>query len=290
MFEKVLVPTDFSIYAQKVIDCISQIPGVKEAVLLNVVARDPLARTWDPVAEMRDAQARLDEQARRMNIPGITIKTRAMLDLEGNIPGDIQRAAEEEGATLVAMGAHGKGIIENFLLGSVTRGVLRYGDEHLLIMRYKALDRRAGPDLEDYCSHLFERVLVPTDFSEPARVAVSLLTKMPRVRDIILLHVITKGESREEVEARGREAVSTIQAMITDPAMKGLSIRPITAVGNAAREINAVAERENASLIAISSTGKDSPKWAMVGSTAYDVANNATRPVFVVRSSKPPYV
>jgi len=288
MFDKVLVPTDFSIHAQKVVECLGQIPGIKEAVLLNVLARDPLARTWDPVAEARDSQARLEDQARRMNIPGITIRTRTILDLEGSIPGDIQRAAEEEGVSLIAMGARGKGIIENLLLGSVTRGVLKRSRENLLIMRYKMLDERSGPAIEAYCSHLFEKVLFPTDFSEPARAAVSFLTRMPMVRDIVLLHVITKGESREEIDARGQEAVNMIRAMITDPSMKGLNITPMTVVGNAAREINAVAERENVSLIAMSSIGRDTRSGAMIGSTAYDVANTAIRPVLIIRANRPP--
>jgi nucleotide-binding universal stress UspA family protein len=37
MFEKVLFPTDFSEYAEKTLDCISEIPGTKEVVLLHVV-------------------------------------------------------------------------------------------------------------------------------------------------------------------------------------------------------------------------------------------------------------
>jgi len=37
MFEKVLVPTDFSRYALKMLDCIGEIPGPREVVLLNVV-------------------------------------------------------------------------------------------------------------------------------------------------------------------------------------------------------------------------------------------------------------
>lgn len=48
MFEKVLIPTDFSKYASRVVECAAEIPGVKEVVLLNVVSMDPLARVWDP--------------------------------------------------------------------------------------------------------------------------------------------------------------------------------------------------------------------------------------------------
>ena len=42
MFEKVLVPTDFSSYAHKILECVGDIHDVKEVVLLNVVARPTL--------------------------------------------------------------------------------------------------------------------------------------------------------------------------------------------------------------------------------------------------------
>ncbi len=54
MFEKVLIATDFSKHAKKVIECIGEMPGLKEVLLLNVISRDPLARVWDPVSEIKD--------------------------------------------------------------------------------------------------------------------------------------------------------------------------------------------------------------------------------------------
>lgn len=38
MFEKILVATDFSKHAEKIIDCVGEIPGVKEIVLLHVLS------------------------------------------------------------------------------------------------------------------------------------------------------------------------------------------------------------------------------------------------------------
>ncbi len=61
MFEKVLVPTDFSPYAHKVLMCVADIHNVKEVMLMNVVARPILTRFWDPVAEIKDAEKKLIE-------------------------------------------------------------------------------------------------------------------------------------------------------------------------------------------------------------------------------------
>jgi len=35
-FEKVLFPTDFSKYSQKILECINELPGVRDVVLLHV--------------------------------------------------------------------------------------------------------------------------------------------------------------------------------------------------------------------------------------------------------------
>ena len=140
MFEKVLIPTDFSNHAEKVIECVGEIPGVKEVMLLNVVARPAITRFWDPVAEVKAAEKRLTEMKSAVKVPGVSVKVKAVTVLEGEVASAIQRVAEDEKVTLVAMGARGKSLIRSVLLGSASRNVLRYGNTHLLIMRYRDLE------------------------------------------------------------------------------------------------------------------------------------------------------
>ena len=78
MFEKVLVPTDFSAHAHKVLECVGNIQYVKEVVLLNAVARPTLTRFWDPVAEVNDAEKKLAEEKKLIKLPGIDVKTMAV--------------------------------------------------------------------------------------------------------------------------------------------------------------------------------------------------------------------
>jgi nucleotide-binding universal stress UspA family protein len=290
MFERILVPTDFSGYAKRVLGCIGQLPGVKEVVLLHVIDRDPLARMWDPASKIRDARAELDRMVTFLGGAGFNVRTRVEMAFEGEIPGVIDRVADEEGASLVVIGARGKGVIENLLLGSVSRGVLKHGDDHLLIMRYKAIEGREGPELMDYCAHVFAKVLFPTDLSEPSRAAISFLSRLEEVRNVVLLHVVSKGESKEEVDARGSEAASFLQAMADELARAGKGAVYHVSVGDPAKEVNSIAEKEGVSLIALSSLGKNTRSGDSIGSTAYDIANAADRPVLVIRSNKAPYV
>ena len=133
MFEKVLIPTDFSSHAEKVIECVGEIPGVKEVMLLNVVARPAITRFWDPAAEVKAAEKRLTEVKSVVKVPGVSVKVKAVTVLEGEVASAIQRVAEDEKVTLVAMGARGKSLIRSVLLGSASRNVLRSGNTHLLI-------------------------------------------------------------------------------------------------------------------------------------------------------------
>jgi nucleotide-binding universal stress UspA family protein len=284
MFEKVLIPTDFSKDARKVVECIGDIPGVKEVVLLNVVARDPLARVWDPVAEARDAEKRLltDEKS-AVKAPGIIVKVKAVSVLEGDVASAIQKVSEDEKVSLVAMGAHGRSLIQSALLGSSSRGVLRFGDAHLLIMHYKAVK---GGEMEKFCERVFAKVLFPTDFSQSSEAALSFLKGISGIGELILLNVVSKGETDEKINAYVAEATAKINEIAMNLDKGGMKVTTKVVVGHPVEVIRSEAEKEDVSLIALSSQGAVAMKRGQIGSTAYDVANSSTRPVLILRRSK----
>lgn len=283
MFEKVLVPTDFSSHAKKVVECIGQIPGIKQVVLLSVISRSVITRVWDPVAELKEVEARLMEEKKLIDAPGVEVKVRAVSVLEGEIANAVQRVAEEENVSLVAMGARGKSRIQSVLLGSVSRNALRFGDTHLLIMRYKVLD---SGEMEMYCDRIFSKVLFPTDFSQPAEVALSFLKSIQGIGELVLLNVVSTGETDEEIEENQAAANKKIEEITRDLEKSGMKVTPKVLVGHPVETIRTVAEEENVSLIAMSSQGAIAIKKGRIGSTAYDVANSVDKPVLILRRSK----
>lgn len=283
MFEKVLVPTDFSSHAKKVVECIGQIPGIKQVVLLSVISRSVITRVWDPVAELKEVEARLMEEKKLIDAPGVEVKVRAVSVLEGEIANAVQRVAEEENVSLVAMGARGKSRIQSVLLGSVSRNALRFGDTHLLIMRYKVLD---SGEMEMYCDRIFSKVLFPTDFSQPAEVALSFLKSVQGIGELVLLNVVSTGETDEEIEENQAAANKKIEEITRDLEKSGMKVTPKVLVGHPVETIRTVAEEENVSLIAMSSQGAIAIKKGRIGSTAYDVANSVDKPVLILRRSK----
>lgn len=283
MFEKVLVPTDFSKHARKVIECVGEIPGIKEVVLLSVISRSAITRVWDPVAELKEVEKSLMEEKKAIADPAINVKVRAVSVLEGEVASAIQKVAEEENVSLVAMGARGKSRIQSILLGSVSRNALRFGDTHLLIMRYKMLE---SGDMEMHCNRVFAKVLFPTDFSQPAEVALSFLKSIQGIGELVLLNVVSTGETDDEIHANVAEAKKKIDEIAQELTKSGMKVIPKVVVGHPVEEIRNVAVAEDVSLISMSSQGAVAIKKGRIGSTAYDVANSVNKPVLILRRSK----
>jgi nucleotide-binding universal stress UspA family protein len=283
VFEKILIPTDFSKHARKVIECVGWIPGVKEIVLLNVISRSVITRVWDPAAEIKEVEKKLTEEKKIIAAPGIDVKIRAVSVLEGEVAKVIQKVAEEEKVSLVAMGARGKGRTESFFLGSVFRGVLRFGDTHLLVMIYKVLE---NVNLEKHFANILAKVLFHTDFSQPAEVALSFFKNIQGINELILLNVVSTGETDEQIDVNVAVATQKVNEIARELSKGGLKVTPKVIVGHPVEEIRSLAEKEDVSLIAICSQGAVAIKKGSIRSTAYDVANSATRPVLILRRSK----
>ncbi len=329
MFEKILVPLDLSEHSKKILDCIRQLPSVKEVVLLNVIAEVPLAEVQGPSAKLRNAEAKLEELAKYLGKTEFSIKTRAeVMPVMGSVSNAIRRVADDEGASLIVMGIGDRGDVRGFVqgtalgaiqgamqdssLGSISRDILCYDDTHLLLIRHKALDEERALQ-ECLCSRIFAKVLLPTDLSEPAKAAIFLVARLKGIKKIVLLHVVPEGGPQGEMDAKVKSATDALNALaeelagieglkVTPPlgvrlseaalkcriCSKGLDITCHIVVGNIVQEINEMADKENVSLIAMSSIGRSSSDGVRAGRTTYDVANTATQLVLVIRTDKAP--
>ncbi len=320
MFEKVLFPTDLSEHSKRMVGCIGQLPNVKEVVLLNVIVGEHLAK-------LRSAEEKLEEFAKCLGKADIIIKTKVEViprregieqekiereSISKGISSVIRRVADEEGISLIVMDG-AKGPVQVSPLGRAYPDVLCNDDTHLLLICCKLLGEENALR-DDLCSHIFSKVLLPTDLSEPSKAVVSFIARLKGIKNIVLLHVVPKEGSKGEVEARAEAAANVLNAFakelagidglkVTPPlgvrlskaalrchiCSKGLNIACHVAAGNAVEKINEMADKEDVSLIAMSSVGRRSFGGADVGNvghTTYDIANTAMRPVLVIRSDK----
>ncbi|VVB88084.1 Universal stress protein [uncultured archaeon] len=285
MFNKVLFPTDFSADAHKTLECIGEIPGVKEVVLLHVVdATHPSKHGWIHGPHVEDAKLRLEEHKEYLESLGLDVTTKVDIITYGSIPESILETADKENVSLIVMNAHGKSLIKGLLLGSVPLAVMRHAKTDVLLMRYKLVDTLEGEKLEKFCEKIFSKVLYPTDFSEPAEDALSFVKDLKGVEEIGLVHVVTKGETEEEIETNVREAKKKLEVIKDKLDGADFKVKDYVRVGSPAEEICSVAEDEDASLIAMSSHGKGWFKELLLGDTTFDVVKNTKRPVLVVRA------
>lgn len=307
MFQKVLVPTDFSRYASKMTQCIGSMPGVGEVVLLHIVdASNPMSiekTGWSYDSLIDEARVHLEDEKKHLEDKGLIVKTALKVIIEpmtgadgvdmknlepksdvehidgGTIGDAIQKTADEEKVSLIIMGAQGKGLVEGILLGSVSADVLRHGRTNLIIVRYDILKDVGSGSIKNPCSNIFSNVLVPTDFSASAQGAISLVKGLEFPEKIALANVISKGKEIDEASAR----LNSIRKELDN---KGANITVHVLEGDPAKEILDLAKKQDSTLIVMSSQGKGWMKQIRVGSTTFDVARMAPIPVMVVKQSK----
>jgi nucleotide-binding universal stress UspA family protein len=267
-------------------------PEVKDVVILNIVSKDPRAKVWDPIAKQKDVEKKLAKEKKLIKAPGVTVTVRAVSMMDGDIvmetPMAIQKVASEENSQLIVMGARGKSIIQSILLGSMTRNLLRFGDKHLLIMRYRtpgnsSLAHLGAKMLDKFGTSILSKVLIPTDFSQAAEAAISSIGSMKGIGEIVLLHVVSKGESKEEIDAAIKDATEKLNAISRKLNKGDMKVTPRVAVGNPVELMRSIADEEDVSMIAMSSVGENAMRVGRIGSITYDVASTANRPVLIVR-------
>lgn len=305
MFEKVLVPTDFSKYAHKMLDCVGEIPGLKEVVLLHVVdASNPLdleKHGWSYDSMINEAQAQMEKECRLLGGPGkkIVPRVKIVVDdisgpdgvdiprleprddieiIEGGSVGDaIQKTADEEGINFIIMGAQGKGLIKGLLLGSISTDVLRHGKANLMIVRHNLLEDAGRLEFARYCSHIFSRILLATDFSPVALDAVSFVKGLDGIGEVAIANVASRGENVEEALKKLHEIRDKLE-------QAGIRTTVHAPEGNPAKEIVSLADKIDASLIVMTYQGKGWLKQLRVGSVTFEVAQKTSRPMLILRS------
>ena len=173
--------------------------------------------------------------------------------------------------------------MDGILLGSVSTAVLRRSRTNVLIMRHKVIESLTGKTYELTCPMILSRVLCPIDFSPFSDHAIALLSRTNGVGEVILLHVVSQGESEAEIGDAVLKANDQMEAIRSNLAEQGIEARSIVRTGDPALEITGIAEEEDVSVIWMSSHGKGWFRELLLGSTAYTVAMNAKRPVIIIR-------
>ncbi len=205
---------------------------------------------------------------------------------------EIVAYAEEEDVDLIVMGAHGRRGFRRFLLGSVTEEVVRVAPCPVLTMRGQG----QASEL-----HRWRRILVPFDFSEPARNALAAARELA-VSQGGLLHVVHVVEPIMEphpyVPAHYRSGAfdlpqlvarvrQDLDSIVAEAAGSDVEYDVDVLEGKPAWRIPEHAESIAADLIVIATHGRTGLSRFFLGSVTERVVRGAGCPVLTLKYGAP---
>ncbi len=293
MFPRVLFPTDLSQHAWELLDCLDSLKavGAQEVILLHAVgpghavamATDYLSRALQWKGE---AEKCLEAVCRKVLALGFRAKSRIEIGSPSLL---INVVAEEEHASLIAIGTHGHGFVRGAVLGSVTHDVVQHASVPVLVMKLRYLEQLGKAKCDEVCGQFFRRVLLLTDFSPCSGEAVNLVKRIGgAITDsVIVLHVMesgifhSHGQQNNAAKERGvRERVGHTRRELD---FCGLKTKVVLRAGDPFEQIVRVSEEEDVSLIVMGSKGRGALADMLLGSVSRAVVRHHPRPVLVVR-------
>jgi nucleotide-binding universal stress UspA family protein len=286
----VLVPVDFSPPSTVAVNYgISLARKFRAKLTLLHVIEPATALTYTFPTESEKAEEARFERAERMLAAMVGPEDQDDLNLRiavvfGDIASEIVAAVHETGADIVVMGTHGRGLVQRYLMGSVTQAVLRKVDVPILTVCH------VGRPLA------FKRILFATDASQPSAEDFEFVLELAKTLDasVIAAHVIEKrppvtyetpdvaavfdAERRRQLE-HTRIAFERIEAAATS---RGVVLEPVIAEGVPAEAIVRIADEHEADFIVLAIRKKGRLERALLGTTAERVVRDAHAPVLSV--------
>jgi len=288
MFRHVLVATDFSRHADRTLECIGEIPGMEEILLVHVLTPSPVPErsslfTGSHAAPEEQAGQVLAEKGRYLEeMTKVPVKTLLVEAIGGDIPGTIIRTANNENSSLIVVGARGKSLFSGLLLGSVSEGVVTRTGINVLIMQFRGIGDNDA-QLEKFCTNVFSHVLCPVDFSRPAEKTLEFLKSLGFVRKVTVLHVTQAQRQGRDKSQPAQDPDQQLRILAEDLVQHGIRATVMTRSGNPITEICHVADEQDVSLIMMGRYGKsDYTKNISLGHVVAGVAAKAQRPLFIV--------
>lgn len=294
---RILVGTDFSPTAVAAVDWALELARKQGArvELVHAVTVPPVlleyvgsgAITAGPGFDeevRRAAQNRLEQEAASWREKGIEVETWMGIGTPSMVICD--RAAEIS-ALAIVIGTRGLTGLRHLLLGSTTERVVQGAPCPVLTVHPEDVGRHRA----------IRRILVPTDFSEDAELAIQasrkLLAPLAQEARLILFHTFNLPieytaygpipTSVNYLQDTGLDAERRLQEMTDRLTAEGLSVDWVAREGDPSVIIVEEAENREVDLIAMGTHGRSGLRHLLLGSTAERVVQHAKCPVMTVR-------
>ncbi len=291
--ESILVPTDGSdraeIGARRGIDLATTIDA--DLHVLSVVD----TREIEPLRSNQDSSARTEREQllnQKAEQAVDTVAGLAQTYLSGQITTAVERGipfqtineyVETHNIGLIVMGTQGRTGPERVLLGSVVEKTLRTATVPVVTAAPTA-------DVAEVGAEVYDDILLPTDGSEGAELAVEWGITLAEVYDATLHAVYSvdtsgfggvegMGEIYDALEETGRSALATVRKRVQED---DVSVAGHIGSGPAARTILSYCEEHDIDLVVMGTHGRSGVKRYLIGSVTETVVRNAAVPVCCV--------
>jgi nucleotide-binding universal stress UspA family protein len=287
----IVVGTDFSEDATSALSWATQLARQHGArlLLVHALTSDALpAPEFVPLppeyneAIHSDAKRRLEEAASVARKAGVDVEHELILSSPSN---GILDVAQRRGADLIVAGTRGRSGWKRALLGSTAARLVRRATCPVMTVRH---DDDASP-------RAIRTIVVPTDFSKDADVAVAtaaeIVGKSGADRRLVLVHAyripieaahLPSHVLQEAIRETERAAHDGLEKLAERLRQTGLRIEIAAREGDPTQVILELADLVRCDLIAIGTHGRSGLEHLLLGSTAERVLSSAQCPVLTV--------
>jgi len=313
-FSRILVPVDFcpacAAGCRYAIETASACGA--ELIFLHVIPRYPLSALLlapvqgiisnaGPALEQEEAAAsrRLDEFLEPFPLRGIVNQR----FVTGGVPSRrIVEAAGTHRADLLVQGVHASSVLEERVLGSTAEWIIRRSPCPVISVKPDPAGRREpwggageeGGPRRRRARFPVSRILCPTDFSEPSRMALEHALAIARFSEaqLLVLHALGNGDGSNAAEEgkRTEDGSSVLEARLNELRRQAEAlydpdrVQVRVASAGAAASILSLAQAEAVDLVVMGAHGEGNVWRVLVGTTAGSVIRNCPAPVLTVRA------
>ncbi|WP_435182948.1 universal stress protein [Halobellus sp. EA9] len=260
--------SEAAVRSRTCLDCLDNI-GVTEVHLVTVVP-DNVTSGLPGMDAASDARTALQAQREVFESAGFDVETHVA---RGTPHRRIDGFADRLDADMVVVGSRGESPLENRFVGSTTRNVARTATRPLLV------ERIAPPEADQAVvkEHLFEHVLVPTDFSENARDAFEYLPTLRGAAQAVgLLHVRNRDTESTDARSQLEDLAREVERELDIDA--GINVRE----GDPVEEIIAEEVRVGATTTLLGTRGQSRLRRLLLGSVSESVVARGNNNVLLV--------
>lgn len=267
MLKRLLWATDFSETSQVALEWGVALASLTKAEMtLLHIAEAAEATDAKLAAEHRQ---RLEEIAKQLEQKGLTVTS---LVRSGQPAQTIVQTANEVGADLIVLGAHGHTSLREKLLGSTTEQVLQTSPVPVLFVRER-------------CEPKFNHLLVPSDLSDAALPALDYAVDLAGLTKakVTLLHVVApyegSPEAWEELRREMKEELKRWSNKVVEPSEVPIIETKVIRYHHPGAGITEFAHENGVDLIVIPTHGHSALGRLLFGSVAEHVIYYAPCPV-----------